>query len=651
MDALDIPDKISVPFANTGDKNVIPVASQIGITPGAASFEDGFPPLTRTPLPSGGIPPSGADFNGVFFDITAIQKWQSAGGLFRYDSAFATDIGGYPKGCALGSADGLSVWINTVDNNTTDPDAGGAGWYEQPVLLNVSRFVTTAVDGVTSNQAGIVAALSAAIARGVDLYWEKQYVSTDNLPGFHSVRHFGPGSVKRGSAVFYVQPKGGQSNTLNIAVGGNAANDGLGPGQSMATFQNAFDALANYGPVLQGSWTVAAAAGTYSFSSGQQTIRTASVNRVTVRGPAVGGHPNVPTCLIDGNGGGAFSHGLAAGTGTYVEFRDIKAINFTGGGATRIGFLCDVGSDVYANNCHNASGSTWAGLFASSATLRLLGGIWEGAQWGVGCYNSRFTIGYSGSAGSLRPIIRNNTQAGVSLQALSMGHLDWSDLTDNPTQLIMEGNSRVHVMGCNFVRGTIHIDAANGCTYYNDPAVGFTNNFNIGTADTATQATFVNGATSGETVEGGSAQSERRVAFDRIARTASGTTPAVLATPYTIPADRMRGVGKTCKVVVSGIYTVTAGSTFTVKFGGMTLTLTVPAAATAAPFTFEAILYEAQGGYRAFGNLEHNLSAGRKGSATAGFVNNASQAISVETTMAGGGDTVTIYRTDVFLIG
>lgn len=651
MDALDIPDKISVPFAESGTRNAIPVPSQVGIVDGKASFTTGFPPKTMQPPELGGVPPFGGDANGILFDVTAIQRWQSAGGLFRFDASFATAIGGYPKGCVLGNLDGNSVWVNVVDDNMSNPDAGGAGWYPLPVLLNVRRFVTTAVDGVTSNQAGLVAAVAAANALGLDLYWDAQYVSDANIPLLHTVRHFGPGSIKRGSAVFYVQPKGSQANTLNIATTGSATNDGLGTSQPMATFQNAFDALANYGPVLQGFWTIAAAAGTYNLGAGQQTLRTASINRVTIRGPAVGGHPNVPTCLIDGTGGGAFSHGLSAGTGTYAEFRDIKAVNFTGGGPTRIGFLCDVGSDVYANNCHNASGSTWAGLFASSATLRLSGGIWEGAQWGVGCYNSRFTIGYNGSVGSLRPIIQNNTQAGVSLQAISMGHLDWTDLTDNPTQLIMEGNSRVHIMGCNFVRGTIHIDAANGCTYYNDPAVGFTNNFNIGTADTATQATFVNNATSGETVEGGSAQSERRVAFDRLARTASGTTPAVLATPFTIPADRLRGVGKTCKVVVSGIYTVTALSTFTVKFGGLTLTLTVPAAATAAPFTLEATLYEAQGGYRAFGTLEHNLSAARKGSVTAGFVNNTAQAISVETTMAGAGDTVTIYRTDVFITG
>lgn len=76
MQASNIPSKVPLPFANSGTKNAIPTASQIGVTPGAASLTDGFPPLTMTPLASGGVPPAGADFNGILNLITAIQQWQ-----------------------------------------------------------------------------------------------------------------------------------------------------------------------------------------------------------------------------------------------------------------------------------------------------------------------------------------------------------------------------------------------------------------------------------------------------------------------------------------------------------------------------------------------------------------------------------------------
>lgn len=128
MQASNAPTKSPVPFAESGSKNTIPVDSQIGITPGLASFTDGFPPLTMTPLAAGGIPPRGQDFNGILYFLSAAARWQQAGGSYSYDATFATDIGGYPKGAVLLASDGQGFWLSTVDSNTTDPDAGGAGW-------------------------------------------------------------------------------------------------------------------------------------------------------------------------------------------------------------------------------------------------------------------------------------------------------------------------------------------------------------------------------------------------------------------------------------------------------------------------------------------------------------------------------------------
>lgn len=129
MDSTNTPARIQLPFANGGAKNTIPVPSQIGVTPGAASYTDGFPPATRTPISAGGIPPFGVDMNGILNAITAIDRWLSAGGMFKYDAAFATAVGGYPKGARLVNAAGTGIWLNMTENNTTDPDAGGAGWF------------------------------------------------------------------------------------------------------------------------------------------------------------------------------------------------------------------------------------------------------------------------------------------------------------------------------------------------------------------------------------------------------------------------------------------------------------------------------------------------------------------------------------------
>jgi hypothetical protein len=131
MQSTNIPSKIPLPFANAASstyKYNIPTASQIGITNGKASLADGFPPLTFTPIGSGGVPPFGGDMNGILNEITAIQQWQEAGGFFFYDSAFSTTIGGYPKGAVLQSSSFNGLWVSTVENNTTNPDTGGAGW-------------------------------------------------------------------------------------------------------------------------------------------------------------------------------------------------------------------------------------------------------------------------------------------------------------------------------------------------------------------------------------------------------------------------------------------------------------------------------------------------------------------------------------------
>lgn len=129
MESSSAPSKLTTPFANSGGVNVIPVPSQIGVTPGAASYTDGFPPLTRTPIASGGVPPSGLDMNGILQAATAPAVWYSAGGGFPFDGTFATAVGGYPKGARVMRTDGTGYWLNTADNNSNDPEGSTpTGW-------------------------------------------------------------------------------------------------------------------------------------------------------------------------------------------------------------------------------------------------------------------------------------------------------------------------------------------------------------------------------------------------------------------------------------------------------------------------------------------------------------------------------------------
>lgn len=120
------PSKISVPFADSGLKNSIPQTANN--TTGKAGFDKGFPERTMLPKASGGIPPSGMDFNGILYDVTSAIRYMQAGGKPTYDAAFAAAIGGYPLGAVLIGDDGVSVFQNAVAGNETDPNSGGAGW-------------------------------------------------------------------------------------------------------------------------------------------------------------------------------------------------------------------------------------------------------------------------------------------------------------------------------------------------------------------------------------------------------------------------------------------------------------------------------------------------------------------------------------------
>lgn len=136
--------------------NPIPVASQQSITPGAASWTDGFPPLCAQPLSAGGIPPSKSDMNGGMYQMSAVDVWMSAGAGFPYNSGFSTAIGGYPKGSRVLMGNGLGYWRSIADNNTTDPDTGGSGWVPDTRSRVVASVYASAQQTIATPSGAII---------------------------------------------------------------------------------------------------------------------------------------------------------------------------------------------------------------------------------------------------------------------------------------------------------------------------------------------------------------------------------------------------------------------------------------------------------------------------------------------------------------
>lgn len=187
------PQRIPLPFAENGGKNAIPEGSQIGVTPGAASLNDGFPPLTRQPLDAGGVPPFGLDMNGILWLISQLSRWQSAGGGIMYDSAFASDanVGGYPKGAVLLRADGAGFWLNTADNNATNPDTGGANWvpafnYGVKTVTASNTNITLSVSDASKPIIVVSGTLTASVQVIVPAY-AQQWIVVNNTTGAYTV--------------------------------------------------------------------------------------------------------------------------------------------------------------------------------------------------------------------------------------------------------------------------------------------------------------------------------------------------------------------------------------------------------------------------------------------------------------------------------
>ncbi|WP_210461666.1 hypothetical protein [Pantoea ananatis] len=189
------PKLLPVPFADGGSKQTIPVASQIGITAGRASYTDGFPPLTRTPLAAGGVPPFGTDINGVLNDITAAIRWKQSGAGYTFDSNFSTAISGYPKGAKLTNSTFDGFWLNTVDGNTTAPEATDSsltGWVPSE-SYGVSSI--TGLSGTSISLSSLQASKDRIILSGtltaniiINLpAWIKKWTVLNNCSGSFSV--------------------------------------------------------------------------------------------------------------------------------------------------------------------------------------------------------------------------------------------------------------------------------------------------------------------------------------------------------------------------------------------------------------------------------------------------------------------------------
>lgn len=134
------PDLIPEPFAQSGDKNPIPLERAIADPIYRASWKAGFPPDTRLPKDLGGEAPDGLDFNGVLNIISQAVVFLQKGNAYQFDASLAP----YPIGALVRSNDNLTTYQSTVPNNSNNPNSNMTGWR----IYNGSGFI---VDDLTTN--------------------------------------------------------------------------------------------------------------------------------------------------------------------------------------------------------------------------------------------------------------------------------------------------------------------------------------------------------------------------------------------------------------------------------------------------------------------------------------------------------------------
>lgn len=153
------PDTILSPLGYSSDTRNIPATTPAGTN--QLSFESGFPPLTSTPLQSGGVPPERQDFNAAFKLLSEFIYYLQSGNQFVWSNLLD-----YDKGCTILGSDGalyLCIQANgaTSPNTVQDPTSSTDYWIkviDSRGILNINVIGDGTITGAKIANATITGA-------------------------------------------------------------------------------------------------------------------------------------------------------------------------------------------------------------------------------------------------------------------------------------------------------------------------------------------------------------------------------------------------------------------------------------------------------------------------------------------------------------
>lgn len=327
-------------------------------------------------------------------------------------------------------------------------------------------------DGIADDTNAIATAVADAAQFGFELYWpDGDFVSTSSIPNLHTVRHRGPGAILVGSVRFYPHPETGQTNTLYCDPSGSDTNDGLSTARPFREIRTAIAILGNYGPSIDGSWIFRAAAGTYK--GGIVFPRNIQLRDfVKILGPDVGGHPNVPTAIVDKAADTSATYGISAFDGILLWVQDIKFLSNPASAATRF-----AQSELIVRFCYyqrrnvHVYGSTVGLQTNIHCTYFNYGGIID-ACTSIGISELfHITRSFDTVSSAAQQLTIKNCPVGLKAKENCVGHTDYITFEDCANGLQLHLFSGTNPKGAVFRRCDVGICLINSELHNEDTAV------------------------------------------------------------------------------------------------------------------------------------------------------------------------------------